>query len=197
MNNPGWWPGDLKREHCPPDVLAYNDPQGGGPGDSPCRLGVRLNPGVTAPVVIGSTLDDAAGDAIATLPFPWQRWVGTVECPVIDVIDPNETIPIIGVRVERWAAMSWSEIPLQNLTLSDPMVVGLPWTSYSVGLLQPDSALTLTLLTSGEEAAVVRYDVSSWDYTDQYLRFLSEAVLTYEPSAREQSTWGRIKSMYR
>jgi len=160
------------------------------------HLGVRLKDGVRAPVVIGSRLNVSVGDPV-TLPFPWQRWVGTAECPVIDVIDPNGTIPPIGVRVERWAALSWSEIPLQNLTLTDPMVIGLTWTRYGTAILQPDSVLTLTLLTSGEEAAVVRYEVSSYDGSDEYLRFLSEAILTYGPSAREQSTWGRIKSMYR
>jgi hypothetical protein len=163
------------------------------------HMGVRLAPGVSAPVVMGSTLRDADGGSIATLPFPWQRWEGTVECPVIDIIDPNATIPIGGVWVQRWAAMSWSEIPLQNLTVTDPMVLGLSWTSYGGQVLRsdPDSMLTLVLLTSGEEAAVVRYDVSSLGGEDQYVRFLSEAVLTYGPSASEQSTWGRIKSMYR
>ena len=161
------------------------------------HLGVRLNPYVGAPVVIGSTINDAVGDPISTLPFPWQRWVGTVECPVIDLIDWNVTIPVMGVRVSRQAALSELEIPLQNLTITDPMVETLPWMSYGAQLLLPDSVLTLTLFTSGQEAAVVRYDVSSYDGTDQYLRFLSEAVLTYGPSAAEPSTWGRIKGMYR
>jgi hypothetical protein len=161
------------------------------------HLGMRLNPGVGAPVVVGSTINDATGDPISTLPFPWQRWIGTVECPVIDIIEANATIPSIGVRVSRQAALSWSEIPLQNLTITDPMVETLPWMSYGAQMLQPDSILALTLFTGGEAAAVVRYDVSSYDGTDQYLRFLSEAVLTYGPSAAEPSTWGRIKGMYR
>jgi hypothetical protein len=161
------------------------------------HLGVRLDPGVGAPVVIGSTLNDAAGDPIATLPFPWQRWVGTVECPVIDLIDANPTIPAIGVRVARQAALSPYEIPLQNLTVNDPMVIGLSWMNYGTQMLYPDSVLTLTFLTAGEAAAVVRYDVSSYDGIDQYVRFLSEAVLTYGPSDVEPTTWGRIKEFYK
>jgi hypothetical protein len=161
------------------------------------HLGVRLDPGVGAPVVVGSTINDAAGDPISTLPFPWQRWIGTVECPVIDVIEWNATIPVIGVRVDRQGALSEWEIPLQNLTITDPMVETLPWMSFGARLLLPDSVLTLTLFTSGQEAAVVRYDVSSYDGMDYYLRFLSEAVLTYGPSAAEPSTWGRIKGMFR
>ena len=161
------------------------------------HMGARLDPGVQAPVVIGSRLVDAGGGTIANVPFPWQRWEGTVECPVVDLIDGNGTIPTIGVRVARQAAMSWSAIPLQNLTPSDPMVTGLPWTGYGIQMLYPDSTLTLMLFTSGEEAAVVQYSVSSYDGTDQYMVFLSEAILTYGPSAAEESTWGRIKSMYR
>jgi hypothetical protein len=131
------------------------------------------------------------------VPFPWQRWQGTAECPVVDLIDGNGTIPSIGVRITRQAAMSWSAIPLQNLTRTDPMVIGLPWTGYGTATLYPDSTLMLTLLTAGEEAAVVQYSVNSYDGMDQYMVFLSEAILTYEPSAAEKSTWGRIKSMYR
>ncbi len=166
----------------------------------PCtwiHFGVELRLGVPAPVVVYAALTFDC-NPVAVIPFPWQGWEGTVECPIIDIIPGNETIPPEGVVVWRQAAFSPVEIPLDNLTVDDPMIQGLDWFYFDeVGqVLYPDGELQLEMQTTGDPAAVVMYRVEGFDGT-QYLVFLSEALINYGPSATESSTWGRIKALYR
>jgi hypothetical protein len=162
------------------------------------HFGVQLNAGVPAPIVVFAawTVDC---EPVAVIPFPWQRWVGSVECPVWDIIPGNPgTIPPEGVLISRRAALLVEEIPLDNLQRDDPMVRDVQWQYIDEipQVLYPDSVLVLEMVTSGEVAALVEYTVEGFDGTE-YMVFLSEAWFVSEPSATSESTWGRIKTLFR
>ncbi len=170
------------------------------PPVEPCtwiHFGVSLRPGVPAPVVVFAALTFDC-NPVAVIPFPWQAWEGTVECPVIDIIPGNETIPPEGVLIWRMAGFSPEVIPLDSLTVDNSMVEAIDWIYVDeIGqVLTPDGELTLELQTSGDPAALVVYRVEGMDGT-QYMTFLSEAIIDYGPSGTEGSTWGRIKSLFK
>ncbi|MGQ9603317.1 MAG: hypothetical protein ACUVUU_03815 [bacterium] len=164
---------------------------------SSMHFGVRLRPGVHAPIVTFAALTWDC-QPVASIPFPWQAWEGSVECPIWDIISGNPTIPLEGVYVFRQAAFSPVEIPLNNMTVDDPMITGLDWfyMDTSPQLLLPDEELELEMQTTGAPSAVVMYYVDIPDSV-RYLIFISQALLSYGGSDAEQSTWGGIKALYR
>ncbi len=170
------------------------------PPVEPCNwihFGVRLKPGVPAPIVAFAALTVDC-NPVAVIPFPWQAWRGSIECPIWDIIPGNPTIPEQGVLVQRRAAFSPVDIPLNNMTVNDPMIEELEWfyEDYRPVLLTRDEELVLEMQTNGQPSAVVMYSVNGLDGT-QYLVFISQALLTYGPSEAQESTWGRIKALYR
>lgn len=162
---------------------------------------MRLRPYILNPAVVSAswTIDCTP---VATIPFPWQRWEGTFECPVIDIIPSNPTIPDEGVLIMRQVALSPTLIPLQNLRVQDPMILELDWMQWDEfpeplnppGV--PPDELRLEIETTGEGAALVMYTVTGQDGTE-YLVFISEAELSPGPSPTDESTWGRIKSFFK
>lgn len=150
-----------------------------------------------APIVVFAALTFDC-NPVGVIPFPWQAWAGSVECPIWDIIRSNQTIPPEGVLIRRQAAFSPVDIPLNNMTVDDPMIQGLDWffvdPEYQV--LYPDGELVLEMQTDGEPSAVVMYSVTSQSGIE-YLVFISQALLAYGPSGAEGSTWGGVKSLYR
>lgn len=161
------------------------------------HFGVKLRPGVPAPIVVFAALTYDC-NPVGTIPFPWQRWEGTVECPIWDIIPGNETIPDQGVVIWRQAAFSPEEIPLDSLTVDNSMVERLDWffVDETGQVLYPDGEIALEMQTTGDPAAVVMYRVEDFNGT-LFMTFLSEALISYGPSSTEPSTWGRIKALYR
>lgn len=166
----------------------------------PCNwmhFGVSLRPGVHAPVVTFAALTWDC-QPVGVIPFPWQAWEGSVECPIWDIIPGNPTIPDAGVYVFRQAAFSPFEIPLDNMTVDDPMIEGLEWFYMDEvpQLLLSEGELVLEMQTTGDPSAVVMYSVDGANQV-RYLIFISQALLSYGDSDAGQSTWGGIKALFR
>lgn len=122
-----------------------------------------------------------------------------------DIIPGDETIPPEGVWVKRRMAVSDYVIPLDNLEPSDPLVQALTWTNVDMDpqLLLPGSQLVVEIPAADKRAALVEYTVQMSGEGTPYLTALSQASL-YESSSvpwhvpvRGETTWGRIRSLFR
>jgi hypothetical protein len=161
------------------------------------HFGIALQPGVGAPVVNEAILT-SGGVPVVYIPFPWQRWEGTPECPVWDIIDWNLSCGP-GVYVTREAAHAPWIIAIDDLTLTDPLVIASEWWFADPHEMVLDpfiTPLTLEIQTVGYPAELVKYTVMDYSFVE-LLVFLSEAVLDYGPSSAEETTWGRIKAIYK
>lgn len=90
-------------------------------------------------------------------------------------------------------------IPLDDLTVNDPLVIASDWWFADEVEQSLDPFITplqLEIQAYGVPAELVKYRVVDCMYTDMVV-ILSEAILEYGPSATDRTTWGRIKGMYR
>jgi hypothetical protein len=163
------------------------------------HFGLQLKPYVSAPTPAYCAWT-FGGSPVSwgEIMIPWVRWEGSVDCPVNGVLDWNETDPyFLGVWVERWLAPWWWEIPLENLNRSDPMFQDVNWEEhYPQYHLEPWWYLDMEIFMMGHPALITMYNVWSYDQSTEYMWFIGEVIVDYA-SGTEESSWGRIKSMYR
>ena len=168
------------------------------------HLGVRLTPGAPESRVISATwtLD---GEAVATVPFPWQTWEGTDECPVIALIWPD---PEFTVEITRSWAVLQQVIPLDSLNQETVLTVleQVPEDrqgrdSEPVRLAPGDAPIRLEIQTDpdrGDASMLVDWFVAlPQSPKEPVLWFIAEAELSPEPVPVEPSCWGQIKSLFK
>ncbi len=168
---PGWGSANFICEDIVPFwkiKLTWSDP--GDPleyCDYP-HFGVGLNYDAPGDVRVESATWTMDGSVVGQISFMWQRWVGSFECPVVDIIEPPMD-PIMDdvapweIRGREWAYVE----PTTNVELEDLMrdnawlnaQTWIPVVEDSVLFSTGDSlAFSTTPVTPGGWV-LVRYDV--------------------------------------
>jgi len=132
----------------------------------------------------------------AKVSFLWQRWDGTYDCPVGDIVEPQidssgyETFP--PWTIQREWAYSPTVIPLGNLTRTDPLVQALPWNTLSQEIVTWGTpAVFYTPPMAGSGGLVFRYPVVTIQ-GDTAVYFTNEAVLGSWDVIPTLTEWGLI-----
>jgi hypothetical protein len=188
----------------------------------PCNwlhLGVEFGPCVPEIIQVTRATWTKDGTPTATVPFPWQSWQGTIDCPVWDVIRPDLEFT---VEVTRTWAVLQEAIPLESLTremvspilerlVAEPVDGRQGEDAQAIPLSPGEETLSLEMRTDppGDAAALVMYSVASEEIDPEapFLWVISEALLSpertwwcpefdcEEPCPVEPSTWGQIKTL--
>jgi hypothetical protein len=175
--------------------ITWSDPTQPIPPGQFKHFGVRFKagaPDVTAEEAIW-TFNGVQVDRIA---FISQAWLGTLLCPVADILWPPDSLPVVfgpPWRIERSWAWTSTIIPLNSLTQDNPLVTGLSWSTPLIETMTGDPNIGLELWTDPlpqQGAVVVKYSVMSG--ANLLAVFTNEAELEEAAQIPTLSEWGMI-----
>jgi hypothetical protein len=177
--------------------ITWKDPANPIPFCEYRHMGVRFWP--DAPDVRAVAAYWTADDVIVgIISFIIQTWEGYAACPVGDIIWVMDEIPVPPDPgppwiIERYWAWSPTVVPLDSMTVDNPMVTGLTWVGPFVDTLPGipgESSEIITDPMPQEGGVLVRYDVVADGNVEAV--FINQAVLEPPGNIPTLSEWAMI-----